>query len=259
MPHVEDATLTNPIAPSEPHRYLRAKEEEPDLRHCAVPLISTYTPPGYTYVASGERVKKEDDESGQKEEKEYILNRGTRMKKIKKEKMKKEEKIACDANDTLSVESSDRSRSRYQSSESTVRVKAERENDTHRVPLSASSGTISDSDRECSGIPPPGSDSGVEERTEAPATPALYNEDIQSHRCRGRKKRSRTPRRGGISNRREYLSRRDMHPRNEARRDRSLISKKSRRGSTSKSARRVKRKAERDRNTRNEHRRGGAR
>ena len=89
---MEDATLTNPIASPEPHRYLRAKEEEPDLRHCAVPRISTYTPPGYTYVASGERVKKEDGESGQKEKKEYILNRDTRMKKIKQGEMKKEEK-----------------------------------------------------------------------------------------------------------------------------------------------------------------------
>ena len=85
----------------------------------------------------------------------------------KEVRIEKAEKLACDANDALSVESSPQ----YQSSESTVRIKADMENDTHLVPLSASSGTISDSDRECSDSPPPGHESGVEEHTESPKTP----------------------------------------------------------------------------------------
>ena len=108
-----DPTLTNPIASSKPHHHLRAKEEEPDLRECAIPRISTYTPPGYTYVASDESVKKEAHESGKKEEKDYILKRESRTKKIKQEKIKRR-KIACGANGALSVESSGRSRSRGQ-------------------------------------------------------------------------------------------------------------------------------------------------
>ena len=76
-----------------PRNRLKANEEEPDLRDCAVPRISIYTPPGYTYVDSPRIVKKDEFGPTKKEgeeEKDSTTKRERWPRTIKKCGLKKQ-------------------------------------------------------------------------------------------------------------------------------------------------------------------------
>ena len=133
----------------------------------------------------------------------------------------KEEKVAGDEKDTISVQSEEAEweevgKASRSSIKSTVRVKCD-PNCIRYAPLSASSGTLTDSDTGGAESPPPGLYSGVEEdEYAAPETPAIYGEmvtksaNIESGRNRRpyQRRRSHIPALNHVARREEMVPRR---------------------------------------------------
>ena len=222
---------------------VRTKEGEPDLSRADIPVIEMYRPGGYNEAENKKEGKEEECTANpldrtHKSDKEIKEEKMENKKEEKEEKCKahplagmhksdreiKEEKMAGDEKDTISVQSEEEGWGReeevgkasHRSSKSTVRAKRDPDC-TRYVALSASSGTLTDSDIGRAESPPPGTYSGVEEDEYAePETPDIYGEmakksdHIASGRNRSpyRRSRSRIPALNRTTRREERAPRR---------------------------------------------------